>query len=112
MKIKENLSAEDTKILQDLMSDTSIIICPEDKGKAIVIEDRDTYLAKMQQQIDEGDHKLEKRKEKMLLNKLATQEYLISAPVLGHIYLLIKVHKKNFPGRTVGKRLKRHSRVV
>ena len=70
MKIKENLSAEDTKILQDLMSDTSIIICPADKGKAIVIEDKDTYLANVQQQIDEGDYKLEKRKEKTLLDKL------------------------------------------
>ena len=120
MKIKENLSAEDTKILQDLMSDTSIIICPADKGKAIVIEDKDTYLAKMQQQIDEGDYKLEKRKEKTLLDKLhkkllnqlknmkidmndfkEKRKYLVSAPVLGHMYLLIKVHKKNFPGRAV-----------
>ena len=59
MKIKENLSAEDTKILQDILSDTSLIICPADKGKAIIIEDRDTYLAKMQQQIDKGDYRLE-----------------------------------------------------
>ena len=120
MKIKDNLSAEDTKILQDIMSDTSIIICPADKGKAIVIEDRDTYLVKMQQQIDEGDYKLEKRKEKTLLDKLhkkllnqlrnmnidmddfkEKRKYLVSAPVLGHMYLLIKVHKKNFPGRAV-----------
>jgi len=70
MKIKDNLSAEDTKILQDIMSDTSLIICPADKGKAIVIEDRDTSLIKMQQQIDEGEYRLEKRKEKTLLNKL------------------------------------------
>ena len=120
MKIKDNLSAEDTKILQDIMSDTSIIICPADKGKAIVIEDRDTQLVKLQQQIDEGDYKLEKRKEKTLLDKLhkkllnqlrnmnidmddfkEKRKYLVSAPVLGHMYLLIKVHKKNFPGRAV-----------
>ena len=29
------------------------------------------------------------------------RRYLVSAPVLGHMYLLIKVHKKNFPGRAV-----------
>ena len=29
------------------------------------------------------------------------RKYLVSAPVLGHTYLLIKVHKKNFPGRAV-----------
>ena len=29
------------------------------------------------------------------------RKYLVSAPVLGHMYLLIKVHKKNFPVRAV-----------
>ena len=29
------------------------------------------------------------------------RKYLVSAPVLGHMYLLIKVHKKNFPGRAI-----------
>jgi len=43
MKVKENLSADEKKILKDIISDPSIIICPADKGRAIVIEDRDTY---------------------------------------------------------------------
>ena len=74
----------------------------------------------MQQQIDEGDYVIEKRKEKTLLDKLhkklitqlklmdidmddfkEKRKYLVSAPVLGHMYLLIKVHKKNFAGRAV-----------
>ena len=29
------------------------------------------------------------------------RKYLVLAPMLGHMYLLIKVHKKNFPGRAV-----------
>ena len=29
------------------------------------------------------------------------RKYLVSAPVLGHMYVLIKVHKKNFPRRAV-----------
>ena len=57
-------------MIQDIVSDPSIVICPADKGKAIVIEDRDTYLSKMQQQIKDGDYILEKRKEKTLLDKL------------------------------------------
>ena len=120
MKIKENLSSDDKKLIQDIVNDPSIVICPADKGKAIVIEDRDTYLSKMQQQIEDGDYILEKRKEKTLLDKLhkklikqlkimdidlddfkEKRKYLVSAPVLGHMYLLIKVHKKNFPGRAV-----------
>ena len=47
MKVKENLSADEKKILKDIISDPSIIICPADKGRAIVIEDRDTYLLKI-----------------------------------------------------------------
>ena len=48
------------------------IICSADKGKAIVIEDKDTYLAKMQQQFDLGDNKLEKRKEKHYTKSFST----------------------------------------
>ena len=52
MKIKNNISAEDHKLLKDITSDTSIVICPADKGKAIVIEDCENYLSKMQDQLD------------------------------------------------------------
>ena len=78
----------------------------------------------MQEQIDDGDYKLENPKEKILLildklhKKLINQlksmkidvndfkekrKYLkiVSAPVLEHMYFLIKIHKKNFPGRAV-----------
>ena len=63
---------------------------------------------------------LNNRKEKTLLDKLhkkllnqlkdmgididdfnKKRKYLVLAPMLGHMYLLIKVHKKNFPGRAV-----------
>ena len=29
------------------------------------------------------------------------RKYLVTGPVMANIYLLIKVHKKNFPGRPV-----------
>ena len=47
-----------------------LVICPADKGWAIVIEDRDSYLSKMQQQLDEGDYERGSQKEKTLLDKL------------------------------------------
>jgi len=101
-----------------LKDDMSIIICPADKGKAVVVEDRDTYMEKMQKQVDEGDYKPAKGKEKTLLNKIHRKlvaqlkkmgmtefkdrrRFLVTAPVLANMYLLIKVHKKNFPGRAV-----------
>ena len=120
MKIKDNLSADEKKIKKEIISDPDIIICPADKGKAIVLEDRESYLLKMQQQLDEGDYIIDNRKEKTLLDKLhkkilnqlramdidmddfkEKRKDLVSAPMLGHMYLLIKVHKKNFPGRAV-----------
>ena len=47
MKIKQILSSDEKKILKEIISDPNIIICPADKGRAIVIEDRETYLLKM-----------------------------------------------------------------
>ena len=47
-----NLSADEKKILKEIISNPDIIICPADKGKAIVLEDQESYLFKMQQQLD------------------------------------------------------------
>ena len=47
MKTKENLSSDERKILREIVSDASIVFCPADKGRAIVIEDRESYLQKM-----------------------------------------------------------------
>ena len=46
------------------------IICSADKGKAVVVEDTETYIYKMQQQINEGDCELAKGSEKSLLRKI------------------------------------------
>jgi len=112
MRIKNNLSVEEREILKGLKNDMSIIICPADKGKAVVVEDRDAYMEKMQKQVDEGDYKPAKGKEKTLLNKIHRKlvaqlkkmgmtefkdrrRFLVTAPVLANMHLLIKVHKKN-----------------
>ena len=49
------------KVLNDLKADDSIIICPADKGKAVVIKDRGTYLSKIQAQIHEGNYDISKK---------------------------------------------------
>ena len=70
MKLKSNLSPEQRKILKELKKDDSVIICPADKGKAVVVEDTDSYLAKTQDQIHEGGYERTSRSEKAILRKL------------------------------------------
>ena len=70
MTIKSNLSAEEKEILRELKNDELIIICAADKGKAVVVEDTETYMSKVQQQINEGDYELAKGNEKTLLRKI------------------------------------------
>ena len=71
MVIKKNLTAAQIKVLRELKEDDSIIICPADKGKAVVIEDRDTYMAKTIDQIHEGNYELVKKGEKTNSEKAA-----------------------------------------
>ena len=70
MTIKNNLSNEERQILKGLKEDIFIIICSADKGKAVVVEDTDAYIYKMQQQINEGDYEIAKGSEKTLLRKI------------------------------------------
>ena len=113
MTIRSNLSKEERQILQKIREEDSIIMCPVDKGKAIVIEDRDNYLRKQYEEINQGDYELAKGKEKSLLDrihkKLVKQlksmglnhfkdrrKYLITGPLMANINLLVKVHKGIF----------------
>ena len=63
MKIKSNLSKEEREILKGLKDDVSIIICPADKGKAVVVEDRDGYMEKTKVTISQ---QREKKKMEMM----------------------------------------------
>ena len=53
MTIKSNISKRQREIIRELTEDESIIICPADKGKAVVVEDREVYLLKTQDQISD-----------------------------------------------------------
>ena len=55
MKIKENLSWAKKKKIREIVSDPRIVICLADKARAIVLENCESYLLKMQQQLDKGD---------------------------------------------------------
>ena len=82
----------------------------------MVVEDRDVYMAKTQDQIHEGDYVLSNKSEKTILRKLhrklmdqliamgikdfkEQRRFAVTGPVMASMALLIKVHKKNFPGR-------------
>ena len=48
MTIKSNLTPDQRRVLKELKEDNTIIICPADKGEAVVVEDREAYMAKTQ----------------------------------------------------------------
>ena len=98
------------------MDNDSIIICPADKGKVVVVEDKIAYLMKTKDQLAEGDYELAKGKERTIISRLhrklmnqlksmGIEDYkeqrklTVTGPVMASMALLIKVHKKNFPGR-------------
>jgi hypothetical protein len=115
---KRNLSINEEKVLRNLGKDKSIVICPADKGKAIVIEDRQNYIKKKYDQIKDGDYEPVERSESAIIGEMQSlikdqlknmgylkrgerAKFLFSTPNLARLYLLIKVHKENFPGRAV-----------
>ena len=65
MTIKSNLTPDQRRVLKELKEDNTIIICPADKGKAVVVEDKEVYMAKTQDQIHEGDYVLSNKSEKL-----------------------------------------------
>ena len=51
---KGNLSKNERKALKELQSDTSIVILPADKGRSTVILNREDYLEKCMDHINNG----------------------------------------------------------
>ena len=70
LKIRSNLSPSQRKVLRELMDDDSIIICPADKGKAVVVEDKIAYLMKTKDQLADGEYELAKGKERTIISRL------------------------------------------
>ena len=55
---KDNLSKDERKALKELQSDTSIGILPADKGRSTVILNREDYLEKCMDHINNGPYQL------------------------------------------------------
>ena len=58
---KDNLSKDERKAFNELQSDTSIVILPADKGKSTVIINREDYLEKCMDYINNGPYQLLKK---------------------------------------------------
>jgi hypothetical protein len=118
MRIKANLSKTEKDAIRSLVEDKSIVISPADKGRAVVIEDRETYIRKIKDQINEGDYVEIKRSEASILRELQKRisdqlremgltevkqrrPFMVTSPRLAAMYVLIKIHKENHPGRPV-----------
>ena len=58
---KDNLSKDERKALKKLQSDTSFLILPADKGRSTVILNREDYLEKCMNHINNGPYQLLKK---------------------------------------------------
>ena len=58
---KDNLSKHERKDLKELQYDTSIVILPADKGRSTVILNREDYLEKCMDNINDGPYQLLKK---------------------------------------------------
>ena len=58
---KDNLSKDERKALKELQSDTSTVILPADKGRSTVILNREDYLEKCMDHINNGPYQLLKK---------------------------------------------------
>ena len=58
---QDNLSRNERKALKGLQSDTSIVILPVDKGRSIVILNREAYFEKCMDHINNGPYQLLKK---------------------------------------------------
>jgi hypothetical protein len=117
MKVIQNLSKEDKRFLNEIKHDKSIVVCPADKGNAIVIEDRSNYMQKLDDQIQNGDYAVCQTREQSIIDNLQKsilhqlqemkigktdrRSFMVTAPTMPFVYLLIKVHKNEQPGRAV-----------
>ena len=50
---KSNLSKEERQAMKNLKEDESIVIVPADKGKCLVVMDKDEYIKKMEDKLSD-----------------------------------------------------------
>ena len=113
-----NINREEQKALENLRNYDDIVIKQADKGSAVVILDRDKYVAEAMRQLNDSEvyislrddstadmiRKVNERVEKLHSDRYISQstpQYLMATndTTAGRSYLLPKIHKQNCPGR-------------
>src|SRR5215469_9081460 len=114
-------SFNDLNVLKNLRKDSSILICPPDKGRAVVILNKADYTYKMLQilsditkfkplsvdpfkYIVQIEDKLNYFLRKLKSNNILVDSYndlFVSGTQPGILYGLFKIHKPNFPLRPI-----------
>ena len=115
------MTSDERQTLNDLKDDSYIIIKEADKGSAVVVRDREDYLAEADSQLGDqnvyqeifGDavsplikivkNCLSRINRRGDISKQTLDYFLVERPRLGRFYLLPKIHKRLFdvPGRPV-----------
>ncbi|XP_068135476.1 uncharacterized protein [Hyperolius riggenbachi] len=110
-----NLNTQERKAILSLKSNDNIVIKPADKGGAVVILDKSSYIQEANRQLSNNTYykRLEtnptlqySRELKNMLNDLSSKSSniltLIPAnPKIGTFYILPKIHKEGNPGRPI-----------
>ena len=81
---KNNLSKDECKALKELQSDTSIVILPADRGRSIVILNREDYLEKCVDHINNDPYQLLKKDPNCMMD---TER--ISKNIFTHVYIML-----------------------
>lgn len=120
-KIYYNFTKEEKSAIRDLRSNNSIIIKPADKGGALVIQNRASYVTEVLRQLndnqfylkiyDDPTHNIQQRIDTLLYigqeaDYLTPKEkafLTVSHPIIPTIYMIPKIHKslQNPPGRPI-----------
>ena len=53
--VQPNLTKDEKRVITSLLNDPSIVIRPADKGSGVVVEDAESYIEKLEQEIGNCD---------------------------------------------------------
>ncbi len=116
---KSNLTADEWKTLKELRDDENIMVLPADKGKCLVIMDREEYINKMEEKLkDETTYKqvekdptneikealskqLQKIKEEKQIDDRTYYKLFPTKTKIPRMYGQPKIHKANYPLREI-----------